>query len=83
MKVFERRRQRKQAIASRTVRRQRAKPEVQRDKHPNDWQSTWGQSIKRLASIEGGRLSRLEMANFFAEDFACLIKHIANLSLCV
>ena len=54
MKALERRRQRKEAVANRIIRRQRAKPDIQRDKHPNYWQSTWGQLVKRLAAIEGG-----------------------------
>ena len=53
MRLLRKRRQRKQAIVNQ-VRRQRAKPEVERDKNPNYWQSTWGQLVKRLASIEGG-----------------------------
>ena len=35
MKLLERRRQRKDAVANQVVRRQRAKPEVQKDNHPN------------------------------------------------
>ena len=54
MKALERRRQRKEAVANRIIRRQRAKSDVQRDKHPNYWQSTWGQLVIRLAAIEGG-----------------------------
>ena len=53
MRLLRKRRKRKDAIVNR-VRRQRAKPEVERDKNPNYWQSTWGQLVKRLASIEGG-----------------------------
>ena len=53
MRLLRKRRKRKDAIVNR-VRRQRAKPEVDRDKNPNYWQSTWRQLVKRLASIEGG-----------------------------
>ena len=53
MRLLRKRRKRKDAIVNR-VRRQRAKPEVEREKNPNYWQSTWGQLVKRLASTEGG-----------------------------
>ena len=54
MKAVQRRRHRKVANANRKAYRQRAKPEIPRDKNPNYWQSAWGQLLKRLASIEGG-----------------------------
>jgi hypothetical protein len=54
MKALQRRKQRKAASANRKVYKQRAKPEIPRDKHPNYWQSAWGQLVQRLASIVNG-----------------------------
>ena len=54
MKALQRRKQRKAASANRKVYKQRAKPEIPRDKHPNYWQSAWGQLVQRLASIVDG-----------------------------
>ena len=69
MKAVQRRRHRKGANANRKAYRQRAKPEIPRDKNPNYWQSAWGQLVKRLASIEGGPCITSRIGKLFRRRF--------------
>ena len=49
--------------------RERKKPEVPRDKHPDYWSSAWGQLIQRLASIVGGPSIDSRDAKLFRRRF--------------
>ena len=69
MKALQRQRHRKVANANRKAYRQRAKPEIPRDKNPNYWQSAWGQLVKRLASIEGGPCITSRIGKLFRRRF--------------
>lgn len=64
--------------------RDRKKAEIPRDKHPNYWDSAWGQLIRRLSSIVGGPPIDSRDAKLFRRRFRVpWLVYVALVEMCI